>query len=254
MERRSNRLCCKQEGGGFGNQFFILTFFFFLLVVGGIVTAIVLKIGNNIDNKQSYRNITSGNVSKLIPVLSDNNVDEFGCAESTIDFSVDQYETLKLTGIVTSSLSLVGSSFIMVTWCLFPSLRTFPFKLIVFVSGADFFASVAYLFSINESMKKCNEQVYCSVIGFILHFFVCASFMWIFAISINLNLLLVQRVGNDILKYEKYYHMLTWGISLGLSVTPIFFDGYGDAGNYCWIKIKNEPKLRTSKFLPIISA
>ena len=241
MERKSdNKLCCKQEGGGFGNQFFLLFFFFFVLV-GGIITAIVINV-NNVnyveEEIQLYRNVTSGNKSALIPVLSDNNLDEFGCAQSNMQFNLGQYRVLKHIGIVTASLSLVGSSFIILTWILFRNLRTFPFKLIVFLSASDFFASIAYLFSVNESMKNCNQQEYCSIIGFCLHFFLCASFMWIFAISINLNLLLVQRVGNDILKYEKYYHLLTWGTCIILSVVPLFFDGYGDAGNYCWIKME----------------
>ena len=248
MERKSdNKLCCKQEGGGFGNQFFLLFFFFFVLV-GGIITAIVINVNNMNyveEEIQLYRNVTSGNKSALIPVLSDNNLDEFGCAQSNMQFNLGQYRVLKHIGIVTASLSLVGSSFIILTWILFRNLRTFPFKLIVFLSASDFFASIAYLFSVNESMKNCNQQEYCSIIGFCLHFFLCASFMWIFAISINLNLLLVQRVGNDILKYEKYYHLLTWGTCIILSVVPLFFDGYGDAGNYCWIKMENEIYLAT---------
>ena len=90
MERKSdNKLCCKQEGGGFGNQFFLLFFFFFVLV-GGIITAIVINVNNMNyveEEIQLYRNVTSGNKSALIPVLSDNNLDEFGLHEYRMEMN-----------------------------------------------------------------------------------------------------------------------------------------------------------------------
>ena len=248
MQRGSNRICCKQEGGGFGNQVFLVSFFC-LVLVSGVIAAVVINV--NIGNyekvvEQEFKNITNGNLSILIPVLNDEiGKDEFGCPESDVHFSADQYYVLKVVGLVSASLSSAGSFFILLTWLLFPTLRTFPFKLIVFLSTSDFFASIANILSFGESAEDCNRQDQCAVLGFTLHFFLCASFMWIFAISCNMNLVLVRRVGNDILHYEKYYHVFTWGTCIVLSVTPLFFNAYGDAGNYCWIKTEHERYLGT---------
>ena len=248
MRRGSNRICCKQEGGGFGNQVFLVSFFC-LVLVSGLIAAVVINV--NIGNyekviDEELKNVTNGNLSVLIPVLNDEtDKDGFGCFETEVHFSIGQYYVLKVVGLVSASLSTAGSFFILLTWLLFPTLRTFPFKLIAFLSASDFLASIAYILSFGESAEHCNKQDQCAVLGFSLHFFLCASFMWIFAISCNMNLVLVQRVGNDILQYEKYYHILTWGTCIVLSVTPLFFNAYGDAGNYCWIKTEHERYLGT---------
>ena len=248
MRRGSNRICCKQEGGGFGNQVFLVSFFC-LVLVSGLIAAVVINV--NIGNyekvvEQEFKNVTNGNLSVLIPVLNDEtDEDGFGCFETDVHFSIGQYYVLKVVGLVSASLSSAGSFFILLTWLLFPTLRTFPFKLIAFLQPPTFWPVLQIFYRLVKAQKIAMDKINVLFLDFFCIFSYAQVLCGFFAISCNMNLVLVQRVGNDILHYEKYYHIFTWGTCIVLSVTPLFFNAYGDAGNYCWIKTEHERYLGT---------
>ena len=114
-----------------------------------------------------------------------------------------------------------------------------------FLSASDFLASIAYILSFAESAEHCNKQDQCAVLGFFFALLLMCKFYVDFCNIVQYELGFGQRVGNDILQYEKYYHILTWGTCIVLSVTPLFFNAYGDAGSYCWIKTEHERYLGT---------
>lgn len=46
----------------------------------------------------------------------------------------------------------------------------------------------------------------------------------------------MKKIGDEIFKYERLYHIFAWGIALILSLVPWFYNAYGAAGGWCWIQ------------------
>ena len=40
----------------------------------------------------------------------------------------------------------------------------------------------------------------------------------------------MKKIGDEIFKYERLYHIFAWGIALILSLVPWFYNAYGAAG------------------------
>ena len=233
-----NLICSPAEGGGFGNQIAILSILFFIIIVALVIALVITATEINVvEKKHAASNATVGGIT------SDCDTTVFSRR-----FDMGDRKIIKTVALISSTLSFIGSLFIVVSWMLFARLRTFPFRLVLYLSIADIGNSLATILAIAEKgMDEPNgcvkTSVLCSISGFLMQFFEVASFFWILNISINLYLILVKKVGNAIFGFEKTYHLLAWGVPLILAVIPVFLDAYGDAGSWCWIK-EQFPALR----------
>ena len=53
-------------------------------------------------------------------------------------------------------LSMLGSGFIVASYLVFPRLRTFPYRLIMWLSVADFFSSFSYLVGTPRQLRQLD--------------------------------------------------------------------------------------------------
>mmetsp|Transcript_14604 Transcript_14604/g.17003 ORF Transcript_14604/g.17003 Transcript_14604/m.17003 type:complete len:309 (-) Transcript_14604:895-1821(-) len=154
-------------------------------------------------------------------------------------FSQSQTFTIKIFTFLFASLSVVGSFMIIFSYWYFHMLRTFPYKLIVFLSIANLFSSIGYFFSEIGAEgiydAECNETPGCIVSAIMTQFFDVANFFWTSIIAFNIYAVLVKGKGRAVEYWEKYYHMISWGLSGVLAVIVGASGGYGDAGIWCWI-------------------
>jgi hypothetical protein len=174
-------------------------------------------------------------------------------------FETSERLALQAVVITGAILSMMGSSFIIVSFFAFPDLQTFPYKLIMFLSLADFFSSSTYILAIQdvglnpEDVGDCFEDNFmCFFSAGMSQYFDMASFLWMGVISFNIYQVFVKQKGNDVVKFEKYYHFVCWG-------TPAFFliiitatDGLGDAGNWCWIKRDHQLERWFCYYIPLV--
>ncbi|KAK3697933.1 hypothetical protein QZH41_013013, partial [Actinostola sp. cb2023] len=58
--------------------------------------------------------------------------------------------------------------------------------------------------------------------------------LWVTCITFNLYWNAIKNVRTE--KFEKWYHLCSWGISLIMACLPLFGGHYGPAGAWCWIK------------------
>ena len=158
------------------------------------------------------------------------------------DFTQDEQIALQTVVILGAVLSMLGSSFIMFSYFWFPDLQTFPYKLIMFLSLADFFASSEYLLAIQDvgvttEDSECYQNTFmCYFSAGLTQYFDMASFLWMAVISYNIYQVLVNRRGHDVVKLEKWYHVVCWGVPAILAVIVTATGSLGDSGNWCWIK------------------
>uniref|UniRef100_A0A0R0GBQ3 G-protein coupled receptors family 2 profile 2 domain-containing protein n=1 Tax=Glycine max TaxID=3847 RepID=A0A0R0GBQ3_SOYBN len=135
-----------------------------------------------------------------------------------------------------SSLSLAGSSFIVVCYLLFKELRKFSFKLVFYLALSDILCS---LFSIIGDPSK---GFFCYAQGYSTHFFCVASFLWTTTIAFTLHRTVVKH-KTDVEDLEAMFHLYVWGTSLVMTVMRSFGNDHKHFGAWCWTQTGRTGKM-----------
>ncbi|CAM8952831.1 unnamed protein product [Rhodiola kirilowii] len=150
------------------------------------------------------------------------------------------YDRQILTSVnaAASSLSLVGSGFIVLCYVLFKELRKFSFKLVFYLALSDMFCS---FFAIVGDPSK---GFFCSAQGYSTHFFCVASFLWTTTIAFTLHRTVVRH-KTDVEDLESMFHLYVWGTSLVLAVVRSIGNDRGHAhlNALCWSQTGRSGKL-----------
>ncbi|KAH1212610.1 G-protein coupled receptor 1 [Glycine max] len=151
-----------------------------------------------------------------------------------------------------SSLSLAGSSFIVVCYLLFKELRKFSFKLVFYLALSDILCS---LFSIIGDPSK---GFFCYAQGYSTHFFCVASFLWTTTIAFTLHRTVVKH-KTDVEDLEAMFHLYVWeqlnvngiasdpGTSLVMTVMRSFGNDHKHFGAWCWTQTGRTGKASSSR-------
>jgi len=143
-------------------------------------------------------------------------------------FDEDEKRTLWIVICVCASVSLVGSLFIMTMYAIFPKLRGNCFRLILYLSLADFFTSIIFIIPENAFSGWCEMK------GGMINF---TSLLRILLTAVIANSIYTSYSENDInfKKREKFFIVGIAIISVMLSVLPYSTGSYGHAQGICWI-------------------
>ncbi|XP_017159141.1 cyclic AMP receptor-like protein A isoform X1 [Poecilia reticulata] len=123
----------------------------------------------------------------------------------------------------TGTFSLVGCVFMLFVIWLLRRYHSLAQKMILSLTVAAFFDSVAYV--MGETHPKgslCNFQAWW------LTYFDWSALAWVCLITLNLYLNLVREISTN--KYEKFYHLMAWGLPLVMASLPLLRGCYGPAG------------------------
>lgn len=127
-----------------------------------------------------------------------------------------------------SSISLIGCLFMIVVIWLFKKHVAFSQRLILYLSIAAFFDSIAYLMGdIRPDGPTCDFQAWW------LSFFDWCVLMWVCIITFNLFMNVVKT--KNIERFEIPLHVLGWVVPAIISFLPFAGNHYGPAGAWCWI-------------------
>mmetsp|Transcript_31114 Transcript_31114/g.40056 ORF Transcript_31114/g.40056 Transcript_31114/m.40056 type:complete len:328 (+) Transcript_31114:108-1091(+) len=136
-----------------------------------------------------------------------------------------------------SAVSLIGSSAIILSFLLFPKLRTFALQLVVWLSVSDFGGNITDLLG-----NPANGSALCYAQGWLKQFFRCAEVTWTTVISYTLyQTIMHQERSTDRQMWP--LHLYAWGVPFLFSVIPSFTNNYGQAGPWCWITETNVQEL-----------
>lgn len=128
-----------------------------------------------------------------------------------------------------SSISLIASlAIIFVIW-LFKKYKHFVQRLILSLSVAAFLNSIGYLLT---GVPPGNNAL-CDFQAWLLSYMGFSILLWVCCITFNLYWNAIKDLKTD--KFEKYYHLVSWGIPLVVACLPFINDHYGPAGAWCWI-------------------
>ena len=148
----------------------------------------------------------------------------------TAHFTPGQNDAIVGVIMFGATLSMLGSGFIIASYVCFPRLRTFPYRLIMWLSVADFVSSFSYLLGISKDLDSCTENGRCTFAALLNQFFGVASFVWTAVVAYNCYAVLVQQKGRAVEGYAMKYHAVAWGLPLLLTIIAGSTGSLGDAG------------------------
>mmetsp|Transcript_24361 Transcript_24361/g.61628 ORF Transcript_24361/g.61628 Transcript_24361/m.61628 type:complete len:486 (-) Transcript_24361:84-1541(-) len=138
-------------------------------------------------------------------------------------------DVIYLVQLAVSIASVAGSLSIILSFLLLPKLRTFAYRLILYVSISDLCSSLGNLIPEQKTMTDlCLLQAWMQSIFFL------SSVLWVTMITVVLYRASVKKDTHNE-RREPYFHLLCWGIPIALAIPPQALDLYGPAGGWCWI-------------------
>ncbi|KAH0643777.1 hypothetical protein KY290_035240 [Solanum tuberosum] len=155
------------------------------------------------------------------------------------NLTVAERQVLTAVNSGASSLSFVGSGFIVLCYFLFKQLRKFSFKLVFYLALSDMCCS---FFSIIGDPSK---GFFCYAQGYTTHFFCLASFLWTTTIAFTLHRTVVRH-KTDVEDLEPMFHLYVWGTSGVMTVIRSIANNHehlSRLGTWCWAQTGHTGKV-----------
>ncbi|KAK2778247.1 G-protein coupled receptor 1 [Colletotrichum kahawae] len=145
--------------------------------------------------------------------------------------------------LAVSIVSILGAGWIMLSFWLFPNLRSFRHCLILGLAVSDLMMAVNFLCSttlnISGRLIGAPENVtFCSYNGFMTQVFVIQTDYWVLAIAVCTYFILAghKRQSTWIQNHEYLIWSLPWCFSTLWALIGLFTADYRDIGAWCWFE------------------
>ena len=121
-----------------------------------------------------------------------------------------------------ASISIIGCVLILLLIWLFRQYKSLAQRMTLYLTVSAGFGAVIYVISnVHASTTTCQAT------AFLLQYADWTTLLWVFTISVNM-VLIIRNVPTS--SYEKWYHVVCWGVPLVPSLLPFIGHNYGPAG------------------------
>ena len=180
------------------------------------------------------------------------------CQDEETSFSDSEFQAIRIIPAIGSSFSIIGASFIVFTYFYIETLQRGHYNLIACMSFADGMAALSVLMGAASNVENsidCKTNGFCWFQAMLMLYFELASLFWVLCIALKLSLAILSvihsrgEIGGPLRffvcllqskekdKFEmRFYHGLSWGFPLFLTIIAMSTDVFGDTGQWCWIK------------------
>jgi len=149
--------------------------------------------------------------------------------------------------IVLFSISILGATFVIITFRIFKRIRTYPIKLIMYLCVAIVCSGICFVLA---PKAVVHIPWLCTLVGAALHYFLLADFLWCFCIAFNFYQMIVKR-NSATRRLEKYYHLISWGLPCIAVIIVAALKAYGlTYGYYGTCYMRGTILVFTTFFLP----
>ena len=138
------------------------------------------------------------------------------------ELSTADQHVLTVLNQVVSTFSVLGATLIITSYLLFPNLRKFSYKLVLWLSVSDMFNQGCSYFG-----NPNNDQVPCTMQALGIQFFSVASFLWSGAIAYVLRSTVIDKRSDIEGTYGKM-HGIVWSLATLAAIVPSW--AYGPTG------------------------
>ncbi|PWY90316.1 hypothetical protein BO94DRAFT_584329 [Aspergillus sclerotioniger CBS 115572] len=143
--------------------------------------------------------------------------------------------------LIVSAASMLGSGWVILSFLVVPTLRTFRHQLILGLGVSEFLAAFNVVISTglnvsgSEIWSSSLEQ-FCNFNGFMAQTFVVQTDYWILSIGVCTYLILMDhtRAASWMQNHRIILWCVPWSLSLLWAVLGLVIVGYGNTGGWCW--------------------
>ncbi|RAL04824.1 putative cAMP receptor-like protein [Aspergillus ibericus CBS 121593] len=143
--------------------------------------------------------------------------------------------------LVVSAASMLGSGWVILSFLIVPTLRTFRHQLILGLGISEFVAALNVVISASLNVSgshigSISLEPFCSFNGFMAQAFIVQTDYWILSIAVCTYLILMDytRAASWVQNHRIAFWCVPWSLSLlwaGLGLTIV---GYENTGGWCW--------------------
>ncbi|KAK6212908.1 hypothetical protein QIS74_08910 [Colletotrichum tabaci] len=140
-------------------------------------------------------------------------------------------------------MSLAGAGWIMVSYAVFPNLRSFRHRLITGLAVSDAFMALNFLCSTvmnvgGNGIAAPENTAFCSFNGFVTQVFVIQTDYWVLTIAVCTYFILAGHKTQStwIQDHELVIWALPWLFSVLWASIGLGVSGYENIGAWCWFK------------------
>ena len=150
------------------------------------------------------------------------------------ELSSEELEKKELAFFVCSIIGGIGSLTVMIMFSCYRELRSFAYRLILYISIGDFGVIFFNLFSPYRDMSEA--ECYVQAIG--TSFFDLMTLFWIDITAGVIYMAVIKK--KDVVKYERILFIGVLVVSAIFTVLPLSTESYGlSLARYCWITTAN---------------
>ncbi|KAL3476737.1 G protein-coupled glucose receptor regulating Gpa2-domain-containing protein [Aspergillus californicus] len=166
-----------------------------------------------------------------------------GAASSTLSApnSLGAETKLNIAVLVVSAFSTLGGGWVISSFVVVPSLRTFRHQLILGLGFSDFMMALNVVLSTSMNLTGHHiwaeeQRAFCSFNGFMNQMFVIQTDYWILTIAVCTYLILMDHTtaASWIQEYRIILWALPWILSTLWATLGLVLVGYGNIGAWCW--------------------
>ncbi|KAI9880727.1 MAG: hypothetical protein M1830_001010 [Pleopsidium flavum] len=158
--------------------------------------------------------------------------------------STEQLKAIEVTERIASILSLLGTSYIIVTFITAPAFRKPINRLVFYASWGNIICNVATLIS-RSGIDAGIGSALCQFQGFLIQVFMPADALWTLAMACNVYLTFFHKFNAcQLRRLEWKYFVACYGLPMIPAITYLCIDNssrgkiYGPATLWCWISIE----------------
>ncbi len=171
--------------------------------------------------------------------------------QSTFDISQHKPD-FQIAVHVSSVLSLLGSASVVFSYLFVGRFKSKTNRLVFFLSLSNFLGAL-HLFFGTWALDVIQSQDFCTYQGYAIQYFLLSSFFWTACLALQSLISVIQRKPAHS-QFEKFYHLISWGIPALLTAGLVFYAKFvaqdnimADAGLFCWIS-PNYSSMQTAFF------
>lgn len=156
--------------------------------------------------------------------------------------------TNRILATISGSLSILGSSFIIVTYFLWKDLRSTSRKILGYISFADFCLATSALEGLWNSEMTSSDNPSCEAQSFVTTTASLWSFFWTTFLAVFLYMIAVKKRRREAEIIFKVFHVFGWGIPLVIVGIALGEEALGNdmdkvTPGWCWINTTLKDKI-----------
>ena len=157
----------------------------------------------------------------------------------------------KVLSTTACGLSIMGALVIIITFVMWPDLRTNSRKIILFISIGDLFVAITNIVGVygHSNILTCEIEATLNIVA------ILSSFFWTVFLSVYFYVTICRKITLEKeARMMRFFHVTAWGIPLVLAAIALGDKAVGNSKDFvssgwCWIKYSQDWRMMLWMFL-----